>query len=354
MLPPPALSRAVVGRAAKVAPYPLLGENTLVISDALCLARTRRGATALMFRVGDTYPSQTIEVCVKAYIYRWRPGGSNSTRSTTTATATFTPGEPDDFEVLPLDVGYGDGSDRPLLWLPIVYKHVITPTSPLSHWLTPAGRLRDADASIAVSVEGYRYCTSSNVVRSRVFSVARDVREGHSFVSIVAPPSETPDLKPRVNWAAFHDTVRVVGAEPGPPPPPPASPPQPRPPSLTEPRPPNLHRNSMEMLRADAAALGRESAAHALADNGGGASTPAAPSSTATGGVTHTGLRRGRGPLIMTAPPEGAGGMLLPPGLDPQSTFRVRAAAARARLDAALFEEGAAANRERRRGDGGV
>ena len=316
-------------------------------------------------------------MCVKAYIYRWRPGGSNSTRSTTTATATFTPGEPDDFEVLTLDVGYGDGSDRPLLWLPIVYKHVITPTSPLSHWLTPAGRLRDADASIAVSVEGYRYYTSSNVVRSRVFSVARDVREGHSFVSIVAPPSETPDLKPRVNWAAFHDTVRVVGAEPGPPtgaaaadgggavvargavvatapPPPPASPPQPRPPSLTEPRPPNLHRNSMEMLRADAAALGRESAAHALADSGGGASTPAAPSSTATGGVTHTGLRRGRGPLIMTAPPEGAGGMLLPPGLDPQSTFRVRAAAARARLDAALFEEGAAANRERRRGDGGV
>lgn len=93
LLPPPALSRVVVGRAARVAPYPLLGENTLVISDSLCLARTRRGATALMFRIGDSYPSQTIEACVKCYLWRWKPGGGS-------AGGGFVPGEPDDFEVV--------------------------------------------------------------------------------------------------------------------------------------------------------------------------------------------------------------------------------------------------------------
>ena len=235
MLPPAALSRAVVGRSARCVPYPLLGENTLCLSDSLCLSRTRGGRhVALMFRVGDTYPNQHLEVCVKAYLYRWRPqgggpsggagslggkgakgrsggalanggaggdgdddddddddddadasvapssrGGAGGRESTSGAseaiTATgaapgyqqqqrggsgsrrrssssrgvgvgeappplfFSVGEPDDFECVPLDVGYGDGSDRLMLWLPLVIKHVIDERSPLWHWATGQG-----------------------------------------------------------------------------------------------------------------------------------------------------------------------------------------------------------------------
>ena len=199
-LPPAALSRAVVGRAARCVPYPLLGENTLCLSDSLCLSRTRGGQVALMVRVGDTYPNQHLEVCVKAYLYRWRPQGASSggsvgkggrgkggasrdggdtvgdeagaslpasrRESNSNASAAggaapggrnqrdsrgsrgslgaeapplFSVGEPDDFECLPLDVGYGDGSDRLMLWLPLVIKHVIDERSPLWHWATGRG-----------------------------------------------------------------------------------------------------------------------------------------------------------------------------------------------------------------------
>lgn len=51
----------------------------------------------------------------------------------------FSVGEPDDFECVPLDVGYGDGSDRLMLWLPLVIKHVIDERSPLWHWATGRG-----------------------------------------------------------------------------------------------------------------------------------------------------------------------------------------------------------------------
>ena len=71
--------------------------------------------------------------------------------------------------------------------------------------------LRDADASIAVTVEGYRYSTAANAMRTRVYSVMRDVRRDHGFCSIVTSPSDSPDLKPRVNWAAFHETVKLSG-----------------------------------------------------------------------------------------------------------------------------------------------
>ena len=73
--------------------------------------------------------------------------------------------------------------------------------------------LRDADASIAVTVEGYRYSTAANAMRTRVYSVMRDVRRDHGFCSIVTSPSDSPDLKPRVNWAAFHETVKLSSGE---------------------------------------------------------------------------------------------------------------------------------------------
>lgn len=289
------------------------------------------------------------------------------------------------------------------------------------------GMLRDADASIAVTVEGYRYSTAANAMRTRVFSVMRDVRRDHGFCSIVTSPSDSPDLKPRVNWAAFHETVKLSGGEeggggygsgggggggggaamkgvsfvqppvaaPAPPAPAPSAAPPPPPPSA--PAPPssqqqqqaaarisiNLHRNSMDVLRSDAA---REAAAGA--GGGGGASAAAAvaaaaaaaaaPSAAAASPPSARPLPSAVTPSFTAAaaaaaaataeatrapPPEAGGGMLLPPGLDPDSTFRLRSAAAqgaRARLDESLFEvpEAAAETRtsslpRRRRSDGG-
>ena len=50
MMGPSALSRAVVHRALRTVPYPLLGENTLVLSDSCILAPDDQGDLCLMFR----------------------------------------------------------------------------------------------------------------------------------------------------------------------------------------------------------------------------------------------------------------------------------------------------------------
>jgi hypothetical protein len=73
-LPPGPLSRHVLmsgvpGQSHSL-PYPALGENTLVISEA-CAISSRDGVTQLMFRVGDTRPGQMIETHVRAYLYEW-------------------------------------------------------------------------------------------------------------------------------------------------------------------------------------------------------------------------------------------------------------------------------------------
>jgi len=57
-----------------------------------------------------------------------------------------------DYDHFNLEVGYDDGRDRVLLWLPIICKHVITDDSPLASWLKPSGIMADADASIVVVV----------------------------------------------------------------------------------------------------------------------------------------------------------------------------------------------------------
>ena len=51
-----------------------------------------------------------------------------------------------------LEVGYEDGRERLLLWLPVIGKHVITPESPIASWATPGGLMGDADASIVIVV----------------------------------------------------------------------------------------------------------------------------------------------------------------------------------------------------------
>ncbi len=50
MLPPAQLSRLVAAKALRTVPYPLLGENTLVISDSIILAPDDTGRLALMVR----------------------------------------------------------------------------------------------------------------------------------------------------------------------------------------------------------------------------------------------------------------------------------------------------------------
>ena len=43
----------VVTKAIRTVPYPLLGENTLVLSDSMVLAKDEKGQLALMFRRGS-------------------------------------------------------------------------------------------------------------------------------------------------------------------------------------------------------------------------------------------------------------------------------------------------------------
>ncbi len=51
-----------------------------------------------------------------------------------------------------LEVGYETGSDRLLLWLPMIVTHVIDDDSPLSNWRDPDTVLSDSDATIVVVV----------------------------------------------------------------------------------------------------------------------------------------------------------------------------------------------------------
>lgn len=75
-LPPGEISRHVLeagaGQQKRTLPFPALGENTLVVSDA-CVLTARDKARQLMFRVGDTRPGQMVEAHVRAYLYEW-PG----------------------------------------------------------------------------------------------------------------------------------------------------------------------------------------------------------------------------------------------------------------------------------------
>ena len=57
-----------------------------------------------------------------------------------------------DYSVEQLEVGYETGSDRLLLWLPMVVTHVIDDDSPLSNWRDPEKVLHDSDATIVVVV----------------------------------------------------------------------------------------------------------------------------------------------------------------------------------------------------------
>ena len=69
------LVQLVVTRAKRAVPFPLLGENTLVLSDVLCVrpaSGSSDGALELACRVGDVYPNQMLDATARMYLYRWR------------------------------------------------------------------------------------------------------------------------------------------------------------------------------------------------------------------------------------------------------------------------------------------
>eukprot|EP00891_Asterochloris_glomerata_P004119 jgi/Astpho2/4119/fgenesh1_pg.00063_%23_104_t len=188
----------VVHSSLRTVPYPLLRENTFVLSDSLTLSPMPSGNLGLSFRVGDTYPNQHLEIHVRLYVYRW-----DSVNEL---------GVPQDYAVDALEVGYEDGSDRLLLWLPMTVTHVINESSPLRNWKDPQSILNDQDATIVAIVEGYMYSNSQNRMRMRLYHTRQDVFPNYVFTPIVSPPAASPDFKPRVDWEHFHSVEPLPSA----------------------------------------------------------------------------------------------------------------------------------------------
>ena len=211
-LPKAQLSQLVVSRSKKTVPYPLLGENTLVLSDNLCVCPNERGKLCLYCRVGDTYPDQMIEIIAKMYLYRWKPlNSANAHRDPAPIGETFS--------VEMLSCGYRDGSDRVHLRLPQLVVHEIDENSPLRNWLEEGGLEEDAAAEITVVINAYKFTNGNNMLRQRTYRVGNHVRYGWGFVPMVKHPLMSQDKKPRVRWQLFHDIRKANGMEKFPSPP---------------------------------------------------------------------------------------------------------------------------------------
>ena len=103
-------------------------------------------------RVGDTYPNNMLEVHLRAYIYRWH--------SRTTLEGDVLP-----FELMELDLGYRQGSDRLLLRLPVTVRHTVDNSSPLARWQSgPSAMSEDADSEIVVVVSPCPDCSAEWLV----------------------------------------------------------------------------------------------------------------------------------------------------------------------------------------------
>lgn len=195
-LAPSELSQLVVSRAKRSVPYPLLGDNTLVLSDVLCLAPNKRGQLCLTCRVADTYPNQMVDLTVRMYLYRWTPAED----------VDDDPQEPAFSQHL-LECGFRDGADRLYLRLPMEVNHVIDDSSPLASWRDAEGLQADERSEIVVVVSGSILLESQNRVRQRTYVVGHHVRPGFRFVPIVKHPALTRDHKPRVRWGQFHEVA---------------------------------------------------------------------------------------------------------------------------------------------------
>jgi len=162
------LSRIVVNRAKRTVPYPLIGENTLVLSDVLCISPNEDGELVLYCRVGDTYPNQMLEITAKMFLYRWKeqelispkssaaaspPGGASSDQGQEKHERQRKAApEGETFEQYQLECGYESGFDRLHLRLPTLLSHVIDADSPLAAWREPGGVEIDNMSEIVVVV----------------------------------------------------------------------------------------------------------------------------------------------------------------------------------------------------------
>jgi hypothetical protein len=162
------LSRIVVNRAKRTVPYPILGENTLVLSDVLCISPNEDGELVLYCRVGDTYPNQMLEITAKMFLYRWKQPekttnslaggggvsseqGPNQQQQQQQQRNKAAP-EGEAFEQYSLECGYETGVDRLHLRLPTLLTHVIDADSPLAAWREPGGVELDNMSEIVVVV----------------------------------------------------------------------------------------------------------------------------------------------------------------------------------------------------------
>ena len=211
-----------------VTPFPVVGANTLVISDK-CVVRMSNSSDSavvtnintLTFRIGDTrspWGSQFVDVSVKAHLHVWW--------AMDTAHESFE-------QELKEKNGVGNGSDihsinsgrYPLtLWAPVFVEHRLDESmhSPvLNAFCAPADigginttiqchptlNVSYQDAVIVVSVEGTQISDGTCRSRTRCFR-AKDVHFKKSFAQIInAPKKNKLWTQPTVDFGRFHDVV---------------------------------------------------------------------------------------------------------------------------------------------------
>ena len=59
-----------------------------------------------------------------------------------------------------------------------------------------------------MQVEAVTYAGQRRAMRQRTYSVLSDIKTGHRFVPMVAPPSETHNGHPGIAWEAFHKVLQ--------------------------------------------------------------------------------------------------------------------------------------------------
>ncbi|KXZ54470.1 hypothetical protein GPECTOR_4g535 [Gonium pectorale] len=200
MTQPHRLSRKVVagGGSGNVVPGRLLTENTLVLSEDAVVS-CRNGRPYLMFRLGDTFPGQVLDVQVTAHLYRWQAVHTQE-------------GELLPYEEHPLEL------EPPTLLLryPVTLLHELDPArSPVAHWASQKGMRQDADAEVVVVARGTLYSRQQVITRTRVYSVLGDIKWGHAFLPVVVPgtaaaaPGASSKLGATVDWGHFHATTPI-------------------------------------------------------------------------------------------------------------------------------------------------
>lgn len=101
-------------------------------------AQHRDGKWYLMVRVGDSLPSQMLDVRVSLYLYRWRQRVTAE-------------GEEVPLEVLELAAAPSEG--RLLLRYPGTVAHELGADSPIRGWATAEGLMQDSDEEVVAVVQ---------------------------------------------------------------------------------------------------------------------------------------------------------------------------------------------------------